>query len=781
MTDPILQNISKAKSNRSILLGVLILVMSLFNINITLANTGVNAQIPYSGTIVGNDGTVLVEGLYKAKFLLYNASSGGTAIYEEIRDGGTSYGGTGVSPALTVSDGRFEILLGSQNTTNFTSILNDDSLWLELQLDMDNNGFYEETFSPRRRLGSALSAINSMRLVANGGTSTNTLSLDSTGNLVFTGDSTTERMRITGGGNVGIGTTTPGSALDIRGTLRLSGSTSGFVGFAPAAAAGGTTYTLPSADGTSNQVLSTNGSGVLSWISASLDWALAGNSTTDSWNGSSGTRLGTTSAQPLVLATTNATAQDIRFFTGAGGANERMRITGGGALIIGNGDTSGTPAAGNLRGTDATGTNISAANFTLTGGRGTGTGVGGDLIFSTAAAGLTGSTLNTANERMRILGNGNIGIGTATPQARLDVNGGIRLGNDTSSCTSSNIGTLRYNNESLQICKNNAWTDSGSGTPTGTPTGTPNYLNVSSNFTQGIDYVITYIDSNNNFVPVPTSNGQTIYRILPTTTKTGTISSSTNLSIQFLIVGGGGGGGGRAEQANSGGGGAGGFRTGTGTILSSVNYALQVGGGGAGGPALSGGGDGGDGTSSYLGMNTSSLTLLSGLITSAGGGGGSTNIGRNGGSGGGSGYGFSPTTQVGLGNTPSTTPSQGNNGYAPGGSGINCAGGGGGAGAPGGTDPGFPTGFASRGGDGLPSNITNIITYYAGGGGGSITSTGKRPAALGGGGVGGANGYGGTGSTPGTDGLGGGGGGNGGGAGQKGGSGIIVIRFPSYN
>ena len=262
---------------------------------------------------------------------------------------------------------------------------------------------------PSHDKDSALSAINSMRLVANGGTSTNTLSLDSTGNLVFTGDSTTERMRITGGGNVGIGTTTPGSALDIRGTLRLSGSTSGFVGFAPAASAGGTTYTLPSADGTSNQVLSTNGSGVLSWISTSLDWALAGNSTTDSWNGSSGTRLGTTSAQPLVLATTNATAQDIRFFTGAGGANERMRITGGGALIIGNGDTSGTPAAGNLRGTDATGTNISAANFTLTGGRGTGTGVGGDLIFSTAAAGLTGSTLNTANERMRILGKGNIG------------------------------------------------------------------------------------------------------------------------------------------------------------------------------------------------------------------------------------------------------------------------------------------------------------------------------------------------------------------------------------
>jgi hypothetical protein len=69
-------------------------------------------------------------------------------------------------------------------------------------------------------------------------------------------------------GNVGIGTTSPGSALDVKGTLRLSGSSSGYVGLAPAATAGSTTYTLPSADGSSNQVLRTNGSGVLSWVTS---------------------------------------------------------------------------------------------------------------------------------------------------------------------------------------------------------------------------------------------------------------------------------------------------------------------------------------------------------------------------------------------------------------------------------------------------------------------------------------------------------------------------------
>jgi hypothetical protein len=71
-----------------------------------------------------------------------------------------------------------------------------------------------------------------------------------------------------GSGNVGINTATPGSTLDVKGTLRLSGATSGYVGFSPAAAAGTTTYTLPTADGTAGQVLQTNGSAVLSWASA---------------------------------------------------------------------------------------------------------------------------------------------------------------------------------------------------------------------------------------------------------------------------------------------------------------------------------------------------------------------------------------------------------------------------------------------------------------------------------------------------------------------------------
>lgn len=69
----------------------------------------------------------------------------------------------------------------------------------------------------------------------------------------------------TDGTNIGIGTTTPGSKLDVKGVLRLSGSTSGYVGLTAPAAAGSQVYTLPASDGTNGQFLTTSGTGLLSW------------------------------------------------------------------------------------------------------------------------------------------------------------------------------------------------------------------------------------------------------------------------------------------------------------------------------------------------------------------------------------------------------------------------------------------------------------------------------------------------------------------------------------
>ena len=206
-------------------------------------------------------------------------------------------------------------------------------------------------------------------------------------NFLAVGTNNTERMRITSAGNVGIATTSPGSALDVKGTLRLSGSSSGYVGLAPAAAAGSTTYTLPSTDGSSGQFLSTNGSGTLSWATGggggSSQWTTTGsdiyyttgnvgfNTTSPSYKidafgsttsgsgivttlrlknsgttGNDGTKIlftaGTSTDGAGIASGGQAlNSADLRFYSG--GNSERMRLLTTGALCIGT-----TTATGNI-------------------------------------------------------------------------------------------------------------------------------------------------------------------------------------------------------------------------------------------------------------------------------------------------------------------------------------------------------------------------------------------------------------------------------------------------
>jgi len=81
----------------------------------------------------------------------------------------------------------------------------------------------------------------------------------------------TPAITINSSSNVGIGTTSPSALLTLgtagttSGTLSLAGGTSGVITLQTAAAAGTYTLTLPTSDGNANEVLTTNGSGVLSW------------------------------------------------------------------------------------------------------------------------------------------------------------------------------------------------------------------------------------------------------------------------------------------------------------------------------------------------------------------------------------------------------------------------------------------------------------------------------------------------------------------------------------
>ena len=248
------------------------------------------------------------------------------------------------------------------------------------------------------------------------------------------------------------------------------------------------------------------------------------------------------------------------------------------------------------------------------------------------------------------------------------------------------------------------------------------------------------------------------------------------LTVDFLVVAGGAGGG-----TLGGGGGAGGLRTSFGsssgggssneskfTYSLSTNYTVTVGSGGVGGS---------DNNINTNGSNGSNSVFAS--ITSTGGGGGcshNVSTANSGGSGGGG---------ASSGNTSTGAAGTANQGYAggdgqPQASGY-PAGGGGGAGAVGGD--GFNSNTSGDGGAGLSVSITGSAVAYAGGGGGGGGRNSNLTAGTGaaGGGSGSS-----TSPTNGTNatsnsGSGGGGGGydntyRGGGAG---GSGVVILRYPS--
>ena len=241
------------------------------------------------------------------------------------------------------------------------------------------------------------------------------------------------------------------------------------------------------------------------------------------------------------------------------------------------------------------------------------------------------------------------------------------------------------------------------------------------------------------------------------------------VTVEYLIVGGGGGGGG---MYRGGGGGAGGLRTNYNvsvlSLLQGTAYNIIVGPGGAG-VSIS---NGIPGTASQF----------SNIISAGGGFGsfyGANNAGVGGSGGGSAGYSGTPGT------AGAASPTGQGNAGGVGASGPQCGGGGGGAGAVGNAGGSNSTAGAGNGGAGLENQITGATgVFYAGGGGGGNYGTGN--ITVGGSGIGGA---GGTGTynngNNGTINTGSGGGGSSGGEtppngfGGTGGSGIVILRYPT--
>jgi hypothetical protein len=416
---------------------------------------------------------------------------------------------------------------------------------------------------------------------------------------------------------------------------------------------------------------------------------------------------------------------------GGSGGGGGISNSAGGAGTVGQGNNGGTSnnsypqASGGGGGAGAVGANASGANAGA-GGNGLASSISGTSV---TYAGGGGGSYNAD-------GSGSVGAGGS--------GGGTAGGNAVASTSAAaNTGGGSGGGGYYSLAGGNANKGSGNGG-------------------SGI-VIISYVGAQQFGGGVVTSSGgNTIH----TFTTSGTLSPLNALTANFLVVAGGGGGGGTYA---GGGGGAGGFRSGTGTTIDTNSiYVVTVGSGGAGGAIASGVAGSQGGSSSVFGT------------TSAGGGGGGTNspnaAGTNGGSGGG---GVAQAITAGLGNTPATSPSQGNNGGT-GVAGTNGSGGGG-AGAVGGqtSDPNV----GGNGGAGSINPITGSITgqlsggsyYLAGGGAGGGFNAGGT-GGLGGGG----NGSNGAGSA-GTANTGGGGGGSDrspSSAGGAGGSGVVIISYP---
>ncbi|MDW8075981.1 MAG: hypothetical protein RMK00_09470, partial [Bacteroidota bacterium] len=276
-------------------------------------------MISYQGLLTDSQGQILPNGTYQIQINLYDHPTAGTLLYSEQH-------------TATVSDGVVNIHIGSvvplPNSLSFNqtyyvgiSINGGIELLPRTMLTAVPYALRAETALIADSAYAIIGTAGHWLLNGNSGTTTwngtagHYLGTSDNQPLVIATTNTTypqpitfwtknfERMRISDTGNVGIGTISPSHRLHIWSVvdpLRLEGL---------------------QFDNSLEDILAVNSDGIVyrRQVNSLTNnaWLLTGNSGTNAWNGATGSYLGTSDAQPLVIATTNTSSpQPIVFRAG---------------------------------------------------------------------------------------------------------------------------------------------------------------------------------------------------------------------------------------------------------------------------------------------------------------------------------------------------------------------------------------------------------------------------------------------------------------------------------